>query len=77
MINRIREFFTRPSSRNAPRNVYCSFCRRSHRDVGPFVEGPGNVYICCECIDLCQSIMVAEKARLAASAEQQPAPPAR
>src|SRR4051794_23513899 len=50
-----------PSSRN--RNAYCSFCRRSHRDVGPLVEGPGDVYICGECIELCQSIIDQEKKR--------------
>ena len=49
------------SSRN--RNAYCSFCRRSHRDVGPLVEGPGDVYICGECIELCQSIIDQEKKR--------------
>ena len=45
------------------RNAYCSFCRRSHRDVGPLVEGPGDVYICGECIDLCQSIIEQERKR--------------
>src|SRR4051812_9039424 len=34
------------------RNAYCSFCRKSYRDVGPLVEGPGDVYICGECIEL-------------------------
>jgi ATP-dependent Clp protease ATP-binding subunit ClpX len=52
---------TTGSSRN--RNAYCSFCRRSHRDVGPLVEGPGDVYICGECIELCQSIIDQEKKR--------------
>ena len=32
------------------KNAYCSFCRKSYRDVGPLVEGPGDVYICGECI---------------------------
>ena len=45
------------------RNAYCSFCRRSHRDVGPLVEGPSDVYICGECIELCQSIIDQEKRR--------------
>src|SRR5580698_8376368 len=49
------------SGRN--RNAYCSFCRKSHRDVGPLVEGPGDVYICGECIELCQSIIDQEKRR--------------
>src|SRR5215211_2051051 len=50
-----------PTGRN--RNAYCSFCRKSHRDVGPLVEGPGDVYICGECIELCQSIIDQEKRR--------------
>ncbi len=45
------------------RNAFCSFCRKSYRDVGPLVEGPGDVYICGECIELCQSIIDQEKKR--------------
>jgi ATP-dependent Clp protease ATP-binding subunit ClpX len=45
------------------RNAYCSFCRKSYREVGPLVEGPGDVYICGECIELCQSIIDQEKRR--------------
>src|SRR6201993_3858891 len=49
------------------RNSFCSFCRKSYRDVGPLVEGPGDVYICGECIELCQSIIDQEKRRRGAS----------
>jgi len=45
------------------RNAYCSFCRKSYRDVGPLVEGPDQVYICAACIDLCRDIIDQEKAR--------------
>jgi ATP-dependent Clp protease ATP-binding subunit ClpX len=45
------------------KNAFCSFCRKSYRDVGPLVEGPGDVYICGECIDLCQSILDQEQRR--------------
>lgn len=45
------------------RNAFCSFCRKSYRDVGPLVEGPGDVYICGECIELCQSILDQERKR--------------
>lgn len=45
------------------KNAYCSFCRKSYRDVGPLVEGPGDVYICGECIELCQSILEQEQRR--------------
>jgi len=49
------------SGRN--RNAFCSFCRKSYRDVGPLVEGPGDVYICGECVELCQSIIDQERKR--------------
>jgi ATP-dependent Clp protease ATP-binding subunit ClpX len=45
------------------KNAYCSFSRKSYRDVGPLVEGPGDVYICGECIELCQSILEQERRR--------------
>src|SRR6266852_877311 len=45
------------------RNAYCSFCKKSFRDVGPLVEGPGEVYICGERIELCQAIIDQEKRR--------------
>ena len=49
------------------KNAFCSFCRKSYRDVGPLVEGPGDVYICGECIDLCQSILEQEQRRRGAT----------
>ena len=45
------------------KNAHCSFCRKNYRDVGPLVEGPGDVYICGECIELCQSILEQEQRR--------------
>ncbi len=45
------------------KNAQCSFCRKNYRDVGPLVEGPGDVYICGECIELCQSILEQEQRR--------------
>jgi ATP-dependent Clp protease ATP-binding subunit ClpX len=52
------------------RNANCSFCRKNYRDVGPLVEGPGDVYICGECIELCQSIIDQEKQRRGQSAPE-------
>jgi len=53
----------RRGSGTTKKNAFCSFCRKSYRDVGPLVEGPGDVYICGECIDLCQSILDQERRR--------------
>jgi len=45
------------------KNANCSFCGKSYRDVGPLVEGPGDVYICSECIELCNSILDQDRRR--------------
>jgi ATP-dependent Clp protease ATP-binding subunit ClpX len=44
----------------------CSFCGKSSRDVGPMVEGPNEVYICSNCVDLCQNIFRQERKRVGA-----------
>src|SRR6476660_2298237 len=36
----------RRGASTSKKNAFCSFCRKSYRDVGPLVEGPGDVYIC-------------------------------
>jgi ATP-dependent Clp protease ATP-binding subunit ClpX len=51
------------NSGTGKKTASCSFCHKNYRDVGPLVEGPGDVYICGECIDLCQSILVQERRR--------------
>lgn len=41
----------------------CSFCGKTHREVGPMVEGPGDAFICSNCVDLCHNIIKQEKRR--------------
>ena len=41
---------------DVPKNVRCSFCGKSQESVKRIVAGPG-VYICDECIALCQDII--------------------
>ncbi len=60
---------SRRGSTSHKKNAFCSFCRKSYRDVGPLVEGPGDVYICNECIELCQSILEQEERRRGPSSE--------
>src|SRR5438105_3347949 len=43
--------------RDKPREAWCSFCRKHHRDVGPLAEGPDGVYICYPCVKLCVDIL--------------------
>ncbi len=45
----------------------CSFCGKTSRDVGPMVEGPGDVYICANCTDLCQNIFKQERRRVSSA----------
>src|SRR5580704_121960 len=45
----------------------CSFCGKSSRDVGPMVEGPSDVYICANCVDLAHNIIRQEKRKLTGS----------
>ena len=40
--------------------VECSFCSKAQSRVGKLIAGPGGVYICDECIDLCNLIIEEE-----------------
>ena len=35
----------------------CSFCAKNQTQVGKLIAGPPNVYICDECVDLCNDIL--------------------
>src|SRR5689334_6141848 len=52
---------TTGGSRGGRRPTTCSFCGKSQREAGPMVEGPGDVYICAACVDLCHNIIKQEK----------------
>jgi len=52
------------SSNVNKRKETCSFCGRSKKQVDAFVEGPGGVYICPECVELCYNIVRQEKRRM-------------
>lgn len=43
--------------------MWCSFCRKSNKDVGKLVEGPNKVFICEDCAELCRSIFEQVKQR--------------
>ena len=62
-----KEFGTGKATQQGKRNANCSFCRKNYREVGPLVEGPEDVYICGECIELCQSILDQERRRRGSS----------
>jgi ATP-dependent Clp protease ATP-binding subunit ClpX len=50
------------SKKESLSNLNCSFCGKSQKEVKKLIAGPG-VYICDECIDLCNDIIEEEKDR--------------
>src|SRR5260221_7480556 len=57
-----------PGGFRGRRVTTCSFCGKNSRDVGPMVEGPSDVYICANCVDLAHNIIRQEKRKMTSSA---------
>ena len=53
-----------------PNTLYCSFCGKSANEVSKLITGPG-VYICDECVSLCQSFLDEEEYAPASSTGSQ------
>jgi ATP-dependent Clp protease ATP-binding subunit ClpX len=43
-----------------PGTQRCSFCRRSHDEVERLIAGPDGVFICDNCVELCQRVLFEE-----------------
>lgn len=41
--------------------VFCSFCGKNQHQVGRMISGPGGAFICDECIDICNEIIMEEE----------------
>src|SRR5438445_9884402 len=54
-------------------NLSCSFCGKGQREVRKLIAGP-TVYICDECIKLCNDIVRQEAERAKAGPAQTPVP---
>ena len=48
------------SSKSRNQFVHCSFCGKSQREVDKLIAGP-SIYICNECIELCNDLLIEEK----------------
>ena len=48
------------SAGTSDKKISCSFCGKSQEEVKKLIAGP-NVYICNECVDLCNDILVEEE----------------
>ena len=55
---------TSGGSHGGRKSSVCSFCNRPQRDVGPMIEGPEDVFICANCVELCRNIIKQEKRKL-------------
>ncbi len=45
------------ATKNSRVQYHCSFCGKSQEQVRRLIAGPGSVYICDECVDLCREII--------------------
>ena len=45
------------------KTLYCSFCYKSHYQVNKLISGPANIFICDECVDLCNQIIAGRPPR--------------
>ena len=50
-------------SNKSRKRTICSFCGRSSAQTDTFIEGPSNVFICPECVDLCHDIILQNRRR--------------
>ncbi|MDG1050543.1 MAG: ATP-dependent Clp protease ATP-binding subunit ClpX [Planctomycetota bacterium] len=65
------------SSRRTGRQVErCTFCEKPRHQVTSLIAGPPGVYICNECIEICNSILQEEQRRAPVPGEGLEAPPA-
>jgi len=46
-----------PPQYRKPAKVFCSFCMKSEEEVAQIVAGPANIFICDECIAMCNVYM--------------------
>lgn len=60
---------------NSDRLLYCSFCGKSQDEVKKLIAGP-SVYICNECVDLCNNIITQELLQGDETSEENEALPA-
>jgi ATP-dependent Clp protease ATP-binding subunit ClpX len=45
------------ASPSPPKTLYCSFCFKSQHEVRKLISGPASIFICDECIGLCNEII--------------------
>jgi len=64
-------------SNNKRKRAVCSFCGRPAGESDALIEGPGNVYICPDCVELCSNIIIQNRKKISStefSLENMPRP---
>lgn len=44
-------------ARTPTKTLYCSFCIKSQQEVRKLIPGPARIFICDECVDLCNEVI--------------------
>ena len=52
-----------PNSVPGGRRTTCSICGRTSDAAGAMVEGPGDVYICGDCVEIAYGILLQQRGR--------------
>lgn len=47
-----------PKRTTGNKDIFCSFCGRYKDEVGKIIAGPNGIYICDDCIDLCNRVIL-------------------
>ena len=62
------------SGRTTRDSERCTFCDKPKRQVSSLIAGPPGVYICNECVELCNTILFEDAGRRPSASQQKPAP---
>lgn len=55
----------RKGSGGSRKHNNCAFCGKKENEVGPMIEGPDDIYICGNCVELCSNIIKQESRKAA------------
>ena len=47
-----------PKRTTGNKDIFCSFCGRFKDEVGKIIAGPNGIYICDDCVDLCNRVIL-------------------
>jgi hypothetical protein len=66
---------TAQASGFSPKKIsYCSFCFKSQHEVTMLISGPAGIYICNECVDLCNQWIARHPSRSSKSSSTEDLP---